>query len=255
MFTRGDVMKSKLDVLIVEDSVSYSIELERLCTEIGLNVIGNVADSANALDIIASESPDLILMDIQIEGRLSGLEIGAKTKSWNIPIIYISSFHNSASIKKAQESNIYGFLVKPISSEKIQVELLKIMKSLFKVEKEDEPKMILKLNDQKTFYFLKKGIYHKIDIADLAYVKSDDNYCRFVLNNNEHYLLRITLNEVEITLKEYGFIKSHRSYLVNISKITALDLSKNLLFMGPDIEIPFSRSKKEELKNIGRFLS
>jgi len=73
------------DVLIVEDSLSYAIVLERMCKEIGLSVIVSVADSASALDIIFAEYPDLILMDNNIGGMLRGEEVGKEIDHLGIP--------------------------------------------------------------------------------------------------------------------------------------------------------------------------
>jgi CheY-like chemotaxis protein len=82
----------QLNLLIVEDSVSYAVELEQLATEIGYNVIAVTDNSADALDIIFSQQPDIILMDICIKGRLSGIDIGKRIKHLDIPILYITSF-------------------------------------------------------------------------------------------------------------------------------------------------------------------
>ena len=83
-----------LNILIVEDSISYSIELEQLASEIGFNVIGVVDNSADALDTIFSTPPDIILMDINIKGKLNGIEIAKKINHLNIPILYITSFND-----------------------------------------------------------------------------------------------------------------------------------------------------------------
>ncbi len=57
-------MQTNINFLIVEDSLSFSIELKMILEEIGYNVIGQAEDSAKALEIIFAKKPDIILMDI-----------------------------------------------------------------------------------------------------------------------------------------------------------------------------------------------
>ena len=96
------------------DDLSFALELEMLVQEIGYQVAGVVDNSASALEIIYSERVDFILMDIEIKGRMTGLELGKKLRPIKIPILYITSFGNEAHYEEAQKSNIVGYLVKPI---------------------------------------------------------------------------------------------------------------------------------------------
>jgi len=108
-----------LSLLIVEDSISYAIELEQLSEEIGFDVLASVDNSADALDIIFSEAPDIILMDINIKGRLTGIDIAKKIIHLDIPVLYITSFSDEETYNKAQESNLIGYIVKPVVKLKI----------------------------------------------------------------------------------------------------------------------------------------
>ena len=97
---------SALKILIVEDNISFALELEMILDEIGYQIIATVDNSAEALDIIFSKEPDLILMDIDIKGNLSGTQIGQKIKHLNIPIIFITSFDNKERYEDARQSNM-----------------------------------------------------------------------------------------------------------------------------------------------------
>jgi len=81
-------------ILIVEDNLTYAIQLEVMLFNLGNFVCLRTDNSIDALRLISQEKPHLILMDIDIKGALSGIEIGHKIKDFKIPILYISSFGN-----------------------------------------------------------------------------------------------------------------------------------------------------------------
>ena len=84
----------KLDVLVVEDNLSFALELSMMLEDIGYNVIGQVDNAAEALELIFSKMPDIILMDHDIKGEMTGIELGNKIRHLDIPILYITSFGN-----------------------------------------------------------------------------------------------------------------------------------------------------------------
>lgn len=242
-----------LNLLIVEDSISYSIELEQQAIEIGYNVIAVVDNSADALDIIYSESPDIIMMDIDIKGRLSGLEIAKKIHHLNIPILYITSFGDEETYQQALESNLLGYLVKPIDKLTLATTLkLLIKRSLNKESNNNEPQLYQNNGDNHIF-FMKNDVYQKVKINDITFIKSENNYCQINLKDNRSYLVRIKLNEAYDLLKDQKFIQCHRQYIVNQMKIKSLNTIMKTIEVGSQ-SVPYSRSKKDEIMSIGIFL-
>lgn len=239
---------NNLDLLIVEDSLSYSLELEQLCEELGFNVIGTVEDSGSALDAIFSDNPDLILMDIDIKGKLNGLEIGQKIKHLGIPILYVTSFGDQFSLRSSSEANTVGYLVKPVSASVLLETLRKIVAESFDIEKDGEAKLINRSPNARSLFVQKGGEYKKIFIDQITYVKSEDNYCRFHLVDGSNYMMRVTLSEVEHMTKDLDFLRCHRSYIVNLSMITQVSLKDTEILLGENDRVPFSRSKKDLVK-------
>lgn len=243
----------QLNLLIVEDAVGYAIELEQLASEIGYNVIGSVDNSADALDIIFSEQPDIILMDIDIKGRLSGIDIAKRIHHLNIPVLYITSFNDPETYQQALESNLIGYIVKPVDKLTLTTSLkLLVQRTVDNKMIDHQPKLFKK--DEKNFvFFMKNNIYQKVNIDAITFIKSEDNYCNFTLEDNTSYLLRIKLTEVEDLLTEHKFIRCHRQYIVNQMKIRKVNIAMNTLEINKHL-IPFSRSKKQEIMSIGIFL-
>jgi len=242
----------KLNLLIVEDSISYATELEQLAAKIGFNVIGNVDNSAEALDTIFSKAPDIILMDINIKGMLSGIDIANKINHLNIPVLYITSFNDDLTYQKASESNLVGYIVKPVDKLTLATSLKLLIKTNI-LGKNNSAPTLFKKEEENYIFFLKNNIYQKVNVSLISYVKSDDNYCQFVLKDSSSYHIRIKMTEVESLLTGRQFIRCHRQYIVNQKEIRSMNSEMNTLDVGID-HIPFSRSKKQSIMSIGIFL-
>jgi len=242
-----------LELLIVEDSLSYAIELEQLAIELGFNVLATVDNSADALDVIFSDPPDLILMDINIKGRMSGIDIGKSIVHLEIPILYITSFNDNATYEEAMESNQVGYIVKPVDKLTLATSLKLLIKNSFKDISLSKNTGIIEKDDLEYIFFMRNNTFNKVMIDEILFVKSSDNYSSFNLLDGSSFLIRIKLSEVEELLSRQAFIRCHRQYIVNQNKIEVISSTKNTLNVSGH-EIPFSKTKKAEIMSIGLFL-
>ena len=108
-------------ILIVEDNLIVAYLIEAYLKEDGcFDIIGSVINGKEAIDISKENKPDLILMDIRIEGDKDGIDIANEiNKSNNVPIIYISGNSDNRTTERAKKTNILGFLVKPVIKEEL----------------------------------------------------------------------------------------------------------------------------------------
>ena len=245
----------KLKVLIVEDNLSFALELEMQIEEIGYQVIGRVDNSAEALEIILGEEPDIVLMDIDIKGKLTGLEIGEKIKHLNIPILFITSFGDEEHYKAAQQSNTIGYLVKPIEKYSLRTALQLAFNNVHNIRPTKEkvaPNGHFLSNDY--LFFKKKGVFYKVPIQSIAYIHSNNNYCETITDENETFLSRVAISEMETLLPTEGFMRTHRQYLVKLDKIDSINFQDSTVkVMG--VEIPISRGKRKEIADMIRALN
>jgi len=112
---------SRKSILIVEDEVVTAIDLYERLSQFGYLPVGKVADGKKAIEIAETEKPDLILMDIKLEGELDGIET-AKTiySKYQIPIIFITAYPDEGIVKKAQAARPYGYIIKPIDDRELK---------------------------------------------------------------------------------------------------------------------------------------
>ena len=107
-------MKSK-KILIVEDDIMLSTVFMMFLKDLGYELIGIIKDGKQAIEKCKEILPDLILMDIHLPGEIDGIRTAEIIhQTYDIPIVYISGDTEESTVKRAIQSNSYGYLVKPI---------------------------------------------------------------------------------------------------------------------------------------------
>jgi len=242
---------TSISILIVEDDASFALELEMLIQDIGYQVAGVADSAASALEEIYSKRVDFILMDVDIKGKMTGLELGKKIRPIKIPILYITSFGTKEHYEEAQKSNIVGYLVKPIDKYTLQTAISLAVGQLFAALKDGKQCPADEFLFEEYLFLKKDSVYHKVAERDIMLVEGSDDYVKIRLFDGRSFILRKTLQIMERALSEALFIRVHRSYLINVTAIEQLDTQDNLLLVG-DTAIPLSRKRRLELEKLIR---
>jgi two-component system, response regulator PdtaR len=101
-------------ILIVEDEAISVMTLEDSLHEMGYSVVGNAANAGDAIKLAEEFRPDLILMDIHIQGDMDGIETAELINSrFHIPVIYLTAHSDEKTIERATKTMPYGYLIKP----------------------------------------------------------------------------------------------------------------------------------------------
>ncbi len=109
-------------VLVVEDDKFISAIFAMFLRELGHELIGKCAEGVDAVDLCHRLRPDVVLMDIHLEGEMDGIQTAEQLRrELDIPVIYVSSDTSSQVIKRAIVSNSYGFLVKPVNKKELGI--------------------------------------------------------------------------------------------------------------------------------------
>jgi len=103
----------KENILIVEDEFIVAHNLQRVLEKAGYQVNGIAASVKQALDILAVRKTDLVLLDIYLKGKLTGIDLAKQLTDRRIPFIYISANSNEKVLEAAKATQPYGFIVKP----------------------------------------------------------------------------------------------------------------------------------------------
>lgn len=113
---------SKPKALIVEDDAIIATDLEMIIEGMDFQVVGITDNSDEALDLMISRQPDIILLDINIIGERDGIQLAEiireKIKK---PFIYITSYTDRKTLERAKHTLPYGYIVKPFSESELKI--------------------------------------------------------------------------------------------------------------------------------------
>jgi CheY-like chemotaxis protein len=105
----------KVRILIIEDDSITVRTIEEMLKQRGYLLAGSVGNGLKAIDIVMQERPDLILMDVVLQGDMDGIEAAMKIQSrMDIPVVFLTASIDDTNLKRAQETDPYGYLIKPV---------------------------------------------------------------------------------------------------------------------------------------------
>ena len=112
---------TEINVLIVEDEVVLAMGIEKSLKSFGYKVAGKVTRGENAVMMALDKKPDIILMDIHLEGRMDGIEAAEEIhKKSDVPIVFLTAYSDEETFKSAIKTNPYGYLGKPFRPDDIR---------------------------------------------------------------------------------------------------------------------------------------
>jgi len=113
----------KLKVLIVEDQFVVANNLQMILQEANYKVLPIARSVNDALKLVSEMLPDIVLVDIQLQGKLTGIDLAHQLNQRNIAFVYVSANSNKPTLNAAKETRPYGFIVKPFKEQDVIVML------------------------------------------------------------------------------------------------------------------------------------
>jgi PAS domain S-box-containing protein len=107
---------TKADILIVEDEALVAADLGDRLREMGYNVTGEIASGEEALEKMPHLRPDLILMDIVLDGEMDGIEAARQVRSrWDTPVVFLTAHADNNTLRRARLAEPFGYVIKPFA--------------------------------------------------------------------------------------------------------------------------------------------
>ena len=111
----------KTKILVVEDETIVALDIKNALKKLDFEVTATVTNHDDALKSVKENQPDIIMMDINLQGSKDGIETAQDIqKIKNIPIIYLTAFSDDETISRAIETNPLGYLIKPFKREELK---------------------------------------------------------------------------------------------------------------------------------------
>lgn len=107
-------------IMVVEDERIFALDLRQRLQQAGFNVVGMAASGAEALRQAQQQQPNIVLMDIHLEGDMDGITAATEIlQRHRIPVVFLTAYAEDDVIRKAQHSLAYGYLVKPCDTREL----------------------------------------------------------------------------------------------------------------------------------------
>lgn len=205
-----------LNCYIVDDELhALNVLSDYIARTPNVSLAGKSDDPIAALLEINEMMPDVAFVDIEMP-NLTGLEFSKLVKK-GISVIFTTAHPNFA--VDAFEHGVYDFLLKPIKYERF----VKSIQKISDIRKSMTPDVLT--HPQKDHIFIQSGLKGqmiRINLEDIIYIESLNNYIIIHLNN-EKYIVYLTLKETIDTLPSNWFSRIHKSIIVNDDKIKSIE--------------------------------
>lgn len=240
----------KTNILIVEDDPIIAADLQDRLEEMGYRTLGPVARGEDAPAFFEKPIlPDLVIMDVQLEGEWDGIETTRRIQEkHDLPIIFLTSNSDDATFSKAKSTKPAAFLSKPFRGRDLKHAIeLAISQAAAKTLAAQQPEAAENTFLFKDRLFIKsKDQMVRLFFKDILWVEADDYYCKVVTAGRE-YLVTQTLKKFSEELAGVPeMMRVHRSFIVNLSHVEAIG---ELSLQVGNTKIQFSRNMRDELLN------
>ncbi|PWJ44738.1 LytR/AlgR family response regulator transcription factor [Sediminitomix flava] len=244
-----------LKLIIVEDDLVVAKSLIFTLEDLGYEVSSSYRKGEDLLAQIHQLDTDLILLDIELLGELDGIATAEKIRNeFDGPIIYLTSKDDHVTFERAKHTKPSAFLKKPfdVNTLRASIEL-----AVHNHQGEEVNEKVEIPSSTENRYAVTDGIFVKsrskflkLKIEDILYIKANDIYAS-VFTNTGNFLVNYALKHLEEKLPIPPFYRVHRSYIVNIEKVTGLE--DNHLLIG-DEHIPIGKTYREEIMQCFKIL-
>ncbi|MBC6995033.1 response regulator transcription factor [Neolewinella lacunae] len=236
-----------MNVLIVEDEPLMASHLQLVVEGLGYAVVGAASTAEAALALVRSQPPDLVLMDINIDGAYDGVETAISIRELHqCPIIFITARYDEQSFLRASRLGPANFLLKPFEDNQVR-------RAIQLASSSPAPVAAAPPEEDAHFYVKVGHKLRKIAIAEIHSVVADGHYCAIHTQANR-YLIRMSFQEVQERLPAERFLKTHRSYLVNEQYVESVDLRDSEIILTNGQRVPLAKREREAfLRRVDKF--
>lgn len=241
-----------MKALIIDDEpLARMIVKEFLQNHPSIEVVAEAENGFDGVKKINELKPDVIFLDVQMP-KLNGFELLELLQHFP-KIIFTTAFDEFA--LKAFENNAIDYLLKPFSEERFAQAISKLVNTFPAQENQEKIEHLNtfspKFEEESTRIVVKNGSEIQIiPTKDIDFIEAYDDYVK-IYQGDKYQLKKKTLSYYESVLASQGFIRSHRSFILNISKLTRIEnYEKNsyLAILSSGMRVPISRTAYPLLK-------
>ncbi len=253
--TRNSKSLSKLRAIIIDDepeslqAVTKQIELH--CKQV--EIVHSCDRGQKGIEAIALHQPDLVFLDIEMPG-MTGLEMLERIPNINFGVIFITAYNEYA--LDAIKLSALDYLLKPLEIEQLEAAVAKAEEKFNREKTLERFRVMIDLMEKQTKEQVNQNqrialpngnniIYESVE--NILYVEASKQYCVFHFTNGHELTISHNIGYYEDTMKKFGFMRIHRSYIANLHRVKELVKQDGgiRVKMSSGKELDVSRNKKD----------
>jgi two-component system, LytTR family, response regulator len=244
----------KLTAILVDDEeLARAVLREMLIKHPEIEILGECANGFEAVKMVSEQKPDLLFLDIQMP-KLDGFEVLELIGS-DIAVIFATAYDQHA--LRAFEVHAVDYLLKPVAADRFEAALERA-KVRLGAPASPPPVAELAAAAREPGHYSERMVVkdgsrvHIIPIAKLDYVEAQDDYVALASQGKKH-LKQQTISGVETVLDPKNFLRIHRSYIVNLERVTKVEpygKDSHVAILNDGTRLPVSRSGYARLRAV-----
>ncbi|MFN6074491.1 MAG: LytR/AlgR family response regulator transcription factor [Fluviicola sp.] len=222
-------------ILVVEDEIIIADNICEILRSYNYETLEPALSFEQANRAVQELKPDIVILDINLKGKKTGFDFANEVlKTLEIPFLYLTSNSDFPTMKEAIATNPSAFLVKPFN----ESELIASIEIIYN--------KLQTFNSESHMYVFDGKEYINVLKSSILFIKSDNIYIEFFINNGTKIISRSSLKKVNEEL-DSDFIQIHRSYIVNLKHIEKIASSEITI---DKTKIPIGEKYATDFKNI-----
>ncbi len=238
-------------VLIADDDAGMCKLLKKAIEKVdGFHVVGEASDGEEAFRLVEKLNPDIVFLDVEMP-VLSGIECANMIADYNplIKIIFVTAYEEY--MPEAFKVYAFDYMVKPFKMDRLY-QTLQHLKNIA-LRQNEESTAIPGINKPELDKLLirgKEGVI-LVDIDDIILIQREDRNT-VIITSHEKYVTSDSLGQIEEKLGRWMFFRSHKSYIINLSKIHKIFPYGRWTYLvklkNTDVDALMTNDKYEELR-------
>ena len=231
-------------IIIVEDEKIIAEDIKWTLINFGYDVVGMVSEPEDILPTVREIKPDLILMDIKLGNKFEGVDAATRIKNeLNLPVVFLTAYSDSDTIKKVLTSTPYGYLLKPYNEKELRATIemallrhkmeiaLTVSEKKYRNLVENLQEGIVLIDSSGNIKFINQRIREILNLEEDEILNHNISEISNLKMHNEITIDRLKQKKMEIRIKDkyleihpspYYEDNDHKGYLLVINDITEL---------------------------------
>ena len=239
-------------VVVDDEALARAVVREYAATDPEIEIVADCANGFEAVKAVAELTPDLVLLDVQMP-KLDGFEV-LELLGRDQPVIFITAYDQYA--LRAFDVHAVDYLLKPFSAARFQEAIARARERL-RAKAATPVDEIVRDAKPRTGpagrVLIRDGAnVHVLPVDTIDFVEAQDDYVAFK-SEGKQYLKDQTLSAVEVTLDPARFVRIHRSFILNIDRISKVELyakDSRMAILRDGTRLPVSRAGYARLSQL-----